>query len=241
MLSTIKIHDASRFWHIIYCCLYTCCPHCSLKFSSYPLHLTSKQPSLLIMPQSNTTVHNIGDRFWPTKPTTNMTMTEIRQIRFFFPEDAPEAPEGFFAIYDKNLFTRPPSLPTYRTILPNAYINHILRIVNRNAIYIIVHDIVHANNHLASKFKDVKTLLAELRLNIEYNDSVMDAIWEDAENAVLMKKMTMDWRSPELDAWLVIEHLVDNHSPDAKAQYLITKAKSTLEQDPEELGEYLSI
>jgi hypothetical protein len=190
------------------------------------------------MSSSNTTVHNICDRFWPSKPTTNQTMTEIRQIRFFFPKDVDKAPEGFFPIYDKNLFTRPATLPAFRTILPNSYKNHIRRIVNRNAIYIITHDIVASNNRLASQFKDVKTLLAELRLNIQYNDAVMDTIWEDAENATANRTMTMDWRSPDLDAWLVIDKLVEDHSPDGKEQYLNDATKSTLDQDPEELGAY---
>jgi hypothetical protein len=69
----------------------------------------------------------------------------------------------------------------------------------------------------------------------------MDAIWEDAERAVSAKRMTMDWRSPELDAWLVIERLVENHSPDGKAGHFLKFDKSNLDQDPEEMGECISI
>jgi hypothetical protein len=214
-----------------------CSPY-SLRF--HPI-LSILLSSSFTMPASNITAHNIGDHFWPSKPTNNKTMMEIRQIRFFFPETSSQAPDGFFAIYDKNLFTRSPTKPTYRTILPNAYKSHILRLVNRNAIYIIVHDMVQANNRLASPFNDFKTLLAELRLNIEYNDAVMDAIWDSAEKAILTKQMTMDWRSPELDAWLVIDHIIENHSPDGKEQYLTTELKSSLDEDPQEMGEHLSI
>lgn len=169
---------------------------------------------------------------WPARVPTDEIMHQIRQIALATYDSAPEdnAP-GMMAVVFTNIYKRPIPEPELKTLFPAAYHVHLQRIVTRLRVFLFVHDFINDGRMHAISNRDA--VLKHLRRYVHYTDSVLDAIWDEAEND---DSLGPDSRSPILDKWLVYDYHVGGHTPHDIERFLSEHNEDELEEDPMEFG-----
>ena len=170
--------------------------------------------------------------YWPNRMPTDAIMHQIWQTATCIYECGPEdnAP-GMMAIYTTNIYKRPIPDPELKIYFPAAYEIHLNRLLTRFRTFLFVHDFIHDGRMHDISNRDA--ILKHLRQYIHYNDSIMDAILDEAEND---DSLGPDWRSAILDQWLVNEYHIGGHTTQDIELFLIEHNLDELAEDPMEFG-----
>lgn len=157
-------------------------------------------------------------------------MHQIRQIAIITYEPEEDFP-GMMEVFYTNTYKRPIPEPELRARMPAAYETHLYRVLARLRMFLFVHDFIDDGRMHAIPNRDA--ILKHLRCYVHYTDSVLDAIWDEAESA---DSMGPDWRSSVLDRWLVYEYHVGGHTNHDIELFLTEHNEDTFEEDPMEFG-----
>lgn len=169
---------------------------------------------------------------WPIRVPTDGIMHQIRQIATCIYDGGPEDDfPGMMAIYTTNIYKRPIPDPELKTLFPAAYDIHLNRLLARLRVFLFVHDFI--NDGRMHEISNRDAILKHLRNYVHYTDSVLDAIFDEAEND---NSLGPDWRSSVLDKWLVYDYHVGGHTTHDIELFLIEHNEDQLAEDPMEFG-----
>lgn len=160
-------------------------------------------------------------------------MNLIRQVNYDLEFDE-EDNDGMLDVYEINILKPKNEARNHWRRFPAAYFAFLKRFLYRFELYVDIHDI---NNEERGRHSFTKNSLRELKLYIQYMDSVLVDAWEQCRVAAVNDELGPDWRCPALDKWLCLEFHIKRHNIE-DVERRITSAASQLEEDSFEFGEY---
>lgn len=165
---------------------------------------------------------------WPKSTPTALKMNNILQIQYEIRDDT-KKPDGMIDIWEQNIFARPVTENHWRWF-PAAYSRFLMLFLYRFDFYSATYDLIHKGALQATK-----EVTDELKKYIAYMDNIIMAVWEDCRQADNAGELNADWRSTDLDEWLLVEYYVGRHTDTAVEAFFARNTFTVL--DPMELSE----